>query len=110
MLAFTSAIGRACYERGGKRKDDSDPPLSYIEVTTLASEVASSLRAERVAAFLATVFSAAAAVIVAAGDGNPDGPGRAAARRGASHVCAGGALGLVCVWSVSPQIRPSCTR
>jgi predicted permease len=44
-----------------------DPRLSYIEVTTLAGEVAASLWAERVAAYLATVFSAAAALIAAGG-------------------------------------------
>ena len=44
-----------------------DPRLSYIEVTTLAGEVAASLWAERVAAFLATVFAGAAALIAAGG-------------------------------------------
>ena len=44
-----------------------DPRLSYIEVTTLAGEVAASLWAERVAAFLAAAFSAAAALIAAGG-------------------------------------------
>ena len=44
-----------------------EPRLSYIEVTTLAGEVTASLWAERVAAFLATALSAAAALIAAAG-------------------------------------------
>ena len=44
-----------------------DPRLSYIEITTLAEEVAASMWAERVAAFLATALAIAAALIAAAG-------------------------------------------
>jgi predicted permease len=44
-----------------------DPRLSYVEVDTLANEVSASLWAERVAAFLATAFAAAAALIAGAG-------------------------------------------
>ncbi len=51
----------------GKILAGLDPRLSYVEVSALASEIAVSLWAERVAAALATGFSAAAAVIVAAG-------------------------------------------
>jgi predicted lysophospholipase L1 biosynthesis ABC-type transport system permease subunit len=46
---------------------ESDPRLSWIEVNTLESEVAASLWPERAAAFLATLFSAGAAMIVAVG-------------------------------------------
>jgi predicted permease len=44
-----------------------DPRLSYNEVTTLESEVTSSLWPERVAAFLTTAFAAAASLIAGAG-------------------------------------------
>ncbi len=44
-----------------------DPRLSFIEVTTLSSEVDASLWAERVAAFLAGALAAAASLIAAAG-------------------------------------------
>ncbi len=44
-----------------------DPRLSYIEITTLAEEVAASIWAERVAAFLAAALALAAALIAAAG-------------------------------------------
>lgn len=103
-----------------------DPRLSYIEVTTLASEVATSLWAERVAAFLSTVFSAAAMVIVAAGlyalvafavaqrrreigirmalGALPRNVVRLMFARAAWLAAAGITLGLVCAWTVSPQI------
>jgi putative ABC transport system permease protein len=103
-----------------------DPRLSDIEVTTLASEVAASLWAERVAAFLATVFSAAAAVIVAAGlyalvafavmqrrreigirmalGALPRNVVRLMFARAAWLAATGVTLGLVCSWAVAPQI------
>ena len=103
-----------------------DPRLSYIEVTTLASEVAASLWAERVAAFLATVFSAAAAVIVAAGlyalvafaviqrrreigirmalGALPRNVVRLMFARAAWLAATGITLGLVCSWALAPQI------
>lgn len=44
-----------------------DPRLSFAEIVTLKEDVANSLWAERVAAFLATLFSAIAALIAGAG-------------------------------------------
>ena len=103
-----------------------DPRLSYIEVTTLASEVAASLWAERVAAFLATLFSAAAAVIVAAGlyalvafavmqrrreigirmalGALPRNVVRLMFARAAWLAAIGVTLGLIGSWAVAPQI------
>jgi ABC-type antimicrobial peptide transport system permease subunit len=46
---------------------EADPRLSFVEVASLATEVADSIWPERAAAWLASVFAGAAMVIVAAG-------------------------------------------
>jgi predicted permease len=46
---------------------DFDPRLSFVEIAALRAEVADSIWPERAAAFLATVFSVAAVLIVTAG-------------------------------------------
>ncbi len=105
-----------------------DPRLSYIEVTTLASEVTASLWAERVAAFLATVFSAAAALTVAAGlyalvafavmqrrreigirvavGALPGDIVWLMFARAGSLAVTGVAIGLACAWALAPRIAP----
>ena len=105
-----------------------DPRLSYIEVTTLAGEVASSLWAERVAAFLATVFSAAAALIAAGGlyallafavmqrrreigirvalGALPGDVMRLIFGRAAMLALCGIAAGLAAAWLIAPRIAP----
>lgn len=103
-----------------------DPRLSYVEVTTLANEVAASLWTERVAASLATGFSAAAGIIVAAGlyaliafavlqrrreigirmalGALPRDVVRLILAKAAGLAAAGIVLGLFCAWVLAPRI------
>jgi hypothetical protein len=103
-----------------------DPRLSFIEVTTLAGEVTASIWAERVAAFLATVFSLAASLIAAAGlygltayavlqrrreigirmaiGARPHDVVRLIVTRAAWLSVAGIAFGLACAWVVAPRV------
>ena len=105
-----------------------DPRLSYIEITTLAEEVAASMWAERVAAFLATVLAIAAALIAAAGlyallafavtqrrreigirmalGARPFDVIRLIFNRAALLALGGIALGLAAAWNIAPRIAP----
>ena len=103
-----------------------DPRLSYIEITTLAEEVAASMWAERVAAFLATVLAIAAALIAAAGlyallafavmqrrreigirmalGARPFDVIRLIFNRAALLALGGIALGLAAAWNIAPRL------
>ena len=103
-----------------------DPRLSYIEITTLAEEVAASMWAERVAAFLATVLAIAAALIAAAGlyallafaimqrrreigirmalGACPSDVVRLIFNRAALLAFGGIALGLAAAWNIAPRL------
>ena len=103
-----------------------DSRLSFIEVTTLASEVSASLWAERVAAFLATVLAGVAALIAAAGlyallafavmqrrreigirvalGAAPGDVLRLIGGRAVTLALAGAAAGLAAAWVLAPKI------
>ena len=105
-----------------------DSRLSYVEVNTLASEVSASLWPERVAAFLAGVFSAAAALIAGAGlyaliafavmqrqreigirvalGALPGDVVRLMLTKAAWLAAAGIAIGLGCAWVAAPKVTP----
>jgi predicted lysophospholipase L1 biosynthesis ABC-type transport system permease subunit len=108
--------------------NEIDPRLSFIEVTALADEVASSLWAERVAAFLAAAFAGIAAFIAAAGlyalvafavaqrqreigirvalGAVPRDVLRLFLLRALALAAAGAALGLAALWALAPRIQP----